>query len=244
LRQHGVHGHKSPWKKFEWHVKPQYMVERLVAKHTAHLGMDHGEEIVVFNNANNGTSSTASSYALQESGGASGLGGLAALSGLVDVKPRAVFDIKFEAIPHIGAPSATLAQATAADREIVFPVCEAEPMACTNICMYRVELVVKRCMAWLHVSDARGGSDALERSVNTKATACESALTAARGAGAYTRPLFSSIRAVLGTKYTLQTPQHPPTPTNTPRHLPNTRKTIPKQSLNAPTIPHKALTLS
>jgi len=34
------------------------------------------------------------------------------------------------------------------------------------------------------------------------------------------------------------------TPPNTPRHLLNTRKTTPKQSLNAPPIPQKALTLS
>ena len=181
LRQHGVHGHKSPWKKFEWHVKPQYMVERQIKKHTAHLGMDHEVENVVFDNANNGTSSPASSYALQESGVTSGLGGLAALGGLVDVRMPAASGLKLEAIPHIGAPSATLAQAAAADREIVFPVCEAEPMACTDACMYRVELVVKRCMAWLHVSGTRGGSDALERSVNAKAAACESVLTAARG---------------------------------------------------------------
>jgi len=36
----------------------------------------------------------------------------------------------------------------------------------------------------------------------------------------------------------------PFTPPNTPRHLLNTRKTTPKQSLNAPPIPQKALTLS
>jgi hypothetical protein len=36
----------------------------------------------------------------------------------------------------------------------------------------------------------------------------------------------------------------PFTPPNTPRHLLNTRKVAPKQSLNAPPIPQKALTLS
>ena len=29
-----VHGHKSPWKKFEWHVKPQYLVYALNADKT------------------------------------------------------------------------------------------------------------------------------------------------------------------------------------------------------------------
>jgi hypothetical protein len=182
LRQHGVHGHKSPWKKFEWHVKPQYMVERLVEKHTAHLRMDHGVTTYVgFKNANNLTSSPAALYTFQESGLASEFGGLAALGGLIDVRPPAASGMNFEAIPHIGAPSATLAQAAAADREIVFPVCEAEPMACTDACMYRVELVMKRCMAWLHVSGTRTGSGARERSANTKVAACQSALTSARG---------------------------------------------------------------
>ena len=40
---------------------------------------------------------------------------------------------------------------------------------------------------------------------------------------------------------TRNTPFPPP---NNPRHLPNTRKQTPKQSLNAPPIPQKALTLS
>jgi len=84
---------------------------------------------------------------------------------------------------HQGAPRATLTQAAAADRELVFPVCEAEPSACTDACLYRVELVMSRCMAWLQVSDAHAGSGALLRSANTKAAACESAITAARGAG-------------------------------------------------------------
>jgi hypothetical protein len=142
---------------------------------------------VVFNNVNNVTSSPTSSYAFQESGGASGLGdlGIAALAGLVDVKPAAAAasDVKLEVRPHVGAPRATRVEAAAADRELVFPVCEAEPSACSDACMYRVELVMKRCMAWLHVSDTRAGSGALERSANMKAAACESALSAARGAG-------------------------------------------------------------
>ena len=133
-------------------------------------------------NANNGTSSPPFAYAVQQRGGASGLGAvLAALAGVDDVKPVAVSEIKM--IPHIGAPSATPAQAAAADRELMFPVCEAEPAACTDACMYRVELVLKHCMAWLHVSDTRAGSGALERSANTKAAACESAITVARGPG-------------------------------------------------------------
>jgi hypothetical protein len=43
---------------------------------------------------------------------------------------------------------------------------------------------------------------------------------------------------------TLNTPFKPPTTTNTPRHRLNTRKIIPKQTLNASPIPQKALTLS
>jgi len=43
---------------------------------------------------------------------------------------------------------------------------------------------------------------------------------------------------------TRSTPFKPPTPPNTLRHLLNTRKITPKQTLNAPPIPQKALTLS
>jgi len=43
---------------------------------------------------------------------------------------------------------------------------------------------------------------------------------------------------------TRNTPLKPPTPPNTPRHLLNSRKTTPKQTLNAPPVPQKALTLS
>ena len=148
---------------------------------------DRGDEYAtvhdVLTNVNNVTSSVSSSYALQESGGASGLGGLGALSGFVNVKPDrvAVSGGKLELHAHVGAPRATPAQAAAADRDLVFPVCEAEPSACTDACMYRVELVMTRCMAWLQVSDARTGSGSLARSADKKAAACESALAAARG---------------------------------------------------------------
>jgi hypothetical protein len=43
---------------------------------------------------------------------------------------------------------------------------------------------------------------------------------------------------------TRNTPFKPSTPPNTPRHLLNTRKITLKQTLNAPPIPKKALTLS
>jgi len=42
---------------------------------------------------------------------------------------------------------------------------------------------------------------------------------------------------------TRNTPFKPQNPPNTPRHLLNTRKITPKQTLNAPPIPQKALTL-
>ena len=177
-----VHGHKSPWKKFEWHVKPQYLVYALNADKTDRRALSANSAV---QNVNNGTSSLASSYVVQESGGTSSLGSLgslgssselgplAALGALIDIKPPAVSKVNLNMRPHLGAPRATLAQAAVADRQLVFPVCQAEPSSCTDSCLYQVEQVMTRCMAWLHVSDVRAGSGALE-------------------AGAYTRPLLSS----------------------------------------------------
>ena len=151
----------------------------------------------VVSNVNNVTSSMVSSlsFEFQESGGGSsglgrglggpgglsgprglgghgGLGALGELAGLVDIKPAAVADLEYEVRAHQGAPRASRAQAAAADRELVFPVCEAEPSACSDACLYRTELVMARCMAWLHVSDASAGSGAPQRSANIKAGRC------------------------------------------------------------------------
>jgi len=225
LRQHGVHGHRSPWKKFEWHIKPQHLAALADMHHSGEHAVKH-----VVHNVNNVTASMHSSYVFQESGVASsgpglglgggdsthgsleshgGLGALGALAGIIDIKLAALVDPEFEVPALEGAPRATLAEAAAADREIVFPVCEAEPSACTDACMYRVELVLKRCMAWLHVSDTRTGSGAQERSADTKAAACQSALTSARGgcdaaehAGCL-HPIAHNFEALLAT-------HHPP----------------------------------
>jgi len=64
-------------------------------------------------------------------------------------------------------------------------------------------------MAWLHVSDTRAGSGALEENANRKAAVCESALTAARGGGGCDaaeqavclHPVAHNFEALLATHY-------------------------------------------
>jgi hypothetical protein len=171
LRQHGVHGHTSPWKKFEWHAKPGLHTVKLhpddaaddvapaqPAATRAVLGHGHQRG----GNDTTGTAAWSSNDAPLLGNGGGGGGGRVATNR-----------------QHVGAPPASPAEAAAADREMMFPVCETEPSSCTDACQSRVEVVMRRCMQWLHVSGARTGSST-QRVAVRKAAACESAIAAAR----------------------------------------------------------------
>ena len=161
LRQHGVHGHKSPWKRFDWHVKPQYKVELhpLDVEHNSKT--DQGDD-----NSNNTTVTDTDIVTAR-------LGHPIATSA-----PRQYLAVR----SHVGALPVTPSEAAAADREMMFPVCEPEPASCTDACQHLVEAFMQRCMTWLHVSDDTRHPDGStkERRAQKKAALCASAIVTAR----------------------------------------------------------------
>jgi hypothetical protein len=161
LRQHGVHGHKSPWKEFNWHVKAQYRMK------LHPLDIDHNTKPDEGDNTNNNTVTDTGNFRLASLGHPT-----------ATAAPPQYLAVR----PHVGAPPVTPSEAAAADREMMFPVCEPEPASCTDACQLHVEALMQRCMSWLHISDDISHPDGSrkERGARKKAALCAGAIGTAR----------------------------------------------------------------